>query len=399
MKIIPFEVILFLSLIYLFFPFWLKLFRKINFPDFITYIWSGFFLGGLIALLKNFTFLKFTFISETNSIYIFVLYLSLFLFLVQLGNNINFNTPKYLTSEITFQILVFLLLNLIIIGGGIYFFVLRSDVITAIIFFLAFISINIGPLMMQYVTFELELDKEISRYIQLATLLDIFIITTFSVIHTLVNFNLSGGFFLTEAVLLIILLIVAFATFLNVFKSKLESLFQKQHLEYFIPFSLGLILVIFMIGIKTSISFFLLAIWYGIFLNLIGATPGSQIKNRFNTVVSILYPLPFIEIGRIVFMDYHHSLRFWLYLNYLLLALIGITFLFNMYLRIRGEKREFYFFSFFARGEISVIILWIVYKQSLISNHLFIAAVLAIVISTILSQFFLTKKIREVRRF
>jgi len=392
MNNIPFEDILFLGLIYLLFPIWLKLFRKLNCPDFITFIWTGFFLGGLVVLIQSSTFLKFTFLVKINSLYVFILYFSLFLFLVQLGNNINLKTIRNLSSGITYTILIFLFLNLVLIGGGVYYFVLRSDIITAIIVFLAFLSINIGPLMMQYVKYRRELHKEVLLYIQLATLIDIFIIIAFSVMHTLINIKLSKDIFGTEVLILIILFAITIITSLKSIKGNLKSLIQNQNLEYIIPIGIGIILVVFIIGIRTDISLFLLAIWFGIILNLMGGSPGSRMRTRLNSFASVLYPVPFIEVGRIVFMDYHQSLSFWLYLNYFILAPIVTAFLFGIYMRIRGENKGYYFFSFFARGEISLIILWMVYRQNLVSNHLFIAAVIAIVLSTLVSQFFLTKR-------
>ncbi|MFQ5584384.1 MAG: cation:proton antiporter [Calditrichia bacterium] len=387
MSAVSTELFVYLGAIYILYPLLTTLLRKIYLQDFLAYILTGLILGFLFGGWKGTGLAATETGNIQNPVLYFLVYAGMIFFFLNLGFNLNFTIFKSIDAKSLQRTITYFLLIFLLMGVATFFLVFRRDFILTNLFISAFISINIGPVILSFFNKHKEMKKYLTSQLQIAVILDIIAICIFAVFHT-ISQNPGQNPLWTN---MLFVFAFAFATFVLVYPpsaGRITSGLYNLSRESSLALQLGIIILLFYVGAQSGISILFLAIWLGILFKLFAVRGEAEIKKRFFSGVALLYPLPFADVGRIVYQQWNYSLWFWLYLNLIFVILLLGYFIFSIYLKKSDPESRLNSMVLFSRGELTVLILWLVYQTNLLSTQVFTAAIAAVFLTCIVARFF-----------
>ncbi len=389
------QIFIYLALAYTIDGFFMSASRRMRLPDFMAHILTGVVLGG-IALLYSKFFGDGTPSFVVNKFVAFLSYFGLILFLMQLGFSFDPKFSRIDNDRRAPQVVVFILLNIIFLGLIGYFGLTGGGFKGTILLIIAFLSINIGALLTSNFPIDPELKRPVTNLIQTAVIIDLFAILVFSIME---QFRFWGEFndgsvrnmIAYGFILLMFLLLVFIPERLTLLFGWTERLIG----QFTTVFKIGLFFIFLFAGLKLGVSILLLGIWGGMVFRNFAGENRFDVAERTFALSSFLYILPFVQIGQMLILHWEEYVLFWQHLAYILMGLILVSMIFGLIFLKAQRYAKLLAMAVFARGELSLIILWLGNRVDYIDDKLFIVAVVAVLASGLIGKVLFLKPFKS----
>ncbi len=339
-------------------------------------------LGNLIlkeiAIEENITVTLITFLTS----------IGLVLFFMQLGFNFD---PLFLASgqnqNVLYQVVLILVLNIGILGSCCYFFVLNKQLMPVIFLVGAFTSLSIGAVLTSHLPMKTEYKIPFAALVKTAAFLDILAICLFSGVMIVIQQQKNAWRSMDEDIFYwIALILITVPILLSKYTDRLFEYFRHWIGEYVFVLKIGLIFLFLYAGFHVQMPLILLGLWIGYLMKFLFNVSRMEIKEKFFSITSFFYILPFVEIGRSLLQPGIFDQSFGIQLSIILLALICATLLLGA-LNFFNKKYPLVMeIGAFPRGEITVLLLWVFKTMQIISTPVFVLGVVAALISSLLGS-------------
>ncbi len=381
------QLFLFLAGVYFINGILISFVRYLKLADFIAHLLTGVAFGSILIGWSELFGSGVVQSFQDNSLISLLSYVGLLVFLTQLGY--NFDIKLFQLADKISLLHAFALIVLIGLGiGSVSYFGLGSKEIWLTIFLIiAFMSINVGNALSGNFPVAPRLKKPFTNLIRIGVILDITAVLLFTVFilvfryqdYSITNFRIE---ILYWAILLLFILPVIFPRATN----KLFSLLEKVMKDFALLLKLGIFFLFFYISFQVGISYLLVGVWAGMLLRSLAGSTEFTVKQKFFPIATFFYIFPFVEIGQNLVYKWQYLFTFWPLLNYILIALAIISFTFGLTVVRKKDFPLLLAFGVFPRGELCLLILWLSQKFDLLSPSIFIPAVIAVIVSTILGR-------------
>ena len=396
MEIVFRELFLYLALVYLINGLLINLLRKLGMGDFIANILTGVVFGVLLISWENIAGPGTMPDFAGNKPIVFISQVGLLLFMMQIGYNLDFRFFRALNKFLVFRSLMLLGINFGLVALLCVYSIGIPNPWAILFISSAFVGINAGAALSNNFPVADDKKRALTNLLQTAILTDIYVVLLFSIFslfQKIGNYqaeDLSVDVTSAIAIALFFLPIIVPGIVRGVFK-KLEMITG----NYLMVLKLGVFCFFLYFGLQIGLSVFLLGFWGGILFRQFSGTEQVEIENKFFPVASFLYILPFVEIGRVLIVAGEIdivSLFVW-FSTLLTLALCMMLF---MLLDIR--QRLFstqILLAVFARGEITILILWLARQLVPISFPVFAGMTGAVIFTSVVSRLFLSGQFKS----
>ena len=313
--------------------------------------------------------------------------IGMLLFMMNLGANFELRMLRFnFDSSLLWQTTMMVLINAAIIGSFGFFLLFNGQITPTILLLVSLLSINAGSIIAFRFPIQPGWKRPVSRLLQITAIIDVLAITGYAWVVLLENYRenflqkISGdvGYWL------ILMLIAAAFAFTGVTKRLMKPVgLWPAELVAFLRISL--ILLFIYCGFRINFPLIVLVLCCGLLLNLLLISNDLLSKKRFFSAVMILYPLPFIEVGRSAFMIFQqHISGVWVNAAVLLLGFGAIAAVVGVFWLSQKLYPVMMALGVFPRGEIATLILWQFWELNLISRSAFASGFVAIVLSSVI---------------
>jgi len=380
------QIFIYLALAYTVDGFLMSASRRLRLPDFLAHILTGVMLGGIALLYTKFFgdkppgFLNNEFVAYLS-------YFGLILFLMQLGFSFDPKFSRLDNDRRAPQVAVFILLNVFILGLIGYFGLTGGSIKGTIFIIIAFLSINIGAMLTSNFPINPVLKRPMTNLIQTAVIVDLFAILAFSFMEQLRFWGeFNGGSVRNLIFYGFILLLFLLPVVIPEWTTRLYRGTEKVIGQFTTVFKIGLFFVFLFAGFRLGFSILLMGIWGGMVFRNFAGENRFDVAERTFALSSFLYVLPFVQIGQMLIVDWQENVLFWQNLAYILMGLMLVSMIFGLIFLKAQRFAKLLAMGVFARGELSLIILWLGNRVEYIDDKLFIVAVVAVVASSLIGK-------------
>lgn len=318
---------------------------------------------------------------------LFLTQIGLLLFLIQLGFNFDHKFFKLNDSGFFSRAMLILALDILLLGGVAYFLLFNKNFLISIFITIAFLSINLGAVLSVNFPITLSMKKPLKNLVQIAVALDILAIIFFTILTYYLRYKQHGISLLKSN--LVYFLIITFFILPVIMPSKTEQFFQflqKLGKTFIILFKSALFFLFLYLGYRAGISILFLGIWAGLLLRIFAASHQMEVNQRFLSIASFLYVIPFAEVGRSLAAAHAYSGNFGSRLLIILLSLAIISLL----AALTGLRKKAFplilSLGTFPRGEIALLILWLLKNTYLLPASVFAVSAIAVLITSLLGS-------------
>ncbi|RMF61159.1 MAG: hypothetical protein D6748_02325 [Calditrichaeota bacterium] len=365
--------------------------RRLKISDFVGHILTGVIFG--ILLKHSSTLLNreiFTSLSQNNFIF-YLAQLGILVFFMQLGFNFS---PKMFTTGNKKKLLLYtsllVLISTLVLGIVGYGYLFHKEGRSTFYFVIAFLGINIGALLSRNFPVPTGFKRTFTTIVQMALLVDLLVIFIFSFVqwyHTYLPMNPHDWLIET----LSWLLLTGFFALLFFPKAlDISSRFLYQWLgEFAMLLKLGVFFLFIYAGLKVGLSIMLIGLWSGFLFRYLAASTQFEAQQKFFPIASYLYLIPFVEIGRFLVYQWDASPFFWQQLIFTLLGVAGIAIFYSMVMSAFKEKAMIFGLGVLPRGELSVLILWLLLTPTItgtmvLPTSMIVVGILAVMITSLI---------------
>ncbi|GEM_PF-2956647 len=344
----------------------ISLFRRLKLADFLAHITTGMILGFLLVHLEPVIGKESLNLFIKNKVVHYLAYLGLMLFMMQLGFNFDRSFLTIKNQKSLFLQAGFLILFSVLFLGSLgYFHLFEKNMARNYLFITAFLGVNIGAVLYRNFPVSGSLKKSFTKLLQIAILLDVLSIFLFSLFQLYAHYksyNMSN--ILIEPLCGLILFVSILLSFMPDKIDRISRFLYTVTGEYALLLKLGIFFMFLYAGIKVGVSILLMGFWAGMLFRYLAGSTQFEAKQKFFPIASYLYILPFVEVGRFLSMEWQTPPIFWSTLSFLLLSLVGIALLFSIFQIINKENGLIFGLGVFPRGELTVLILWLIKETS-----------------------------------
>ncbi len=367
--------------------------RRFAFSDFIGHLFTGAIFGGLSLIFPHQIFAVNLSELFTNPLLNSFSNLGLFLFFLLLGFNLD-GTVLRLSLTKNFKKLVLLFcLNIFILGLGVFLFV-KPNPISAFIFVIAFLGINVGPLLSGLFMENPSFKKYSKDLLQFALILDIVAFILFVILDSYLRnryFATSllkwGSVVLLVGITLLISLLNSSARSPKKLKASITAVGRR--------WVVGGLFVFLAIGMYSPVSSVLLAVWLGALLRTIVGNKTHLIRKQLYNAASLFIVLPFLQIGYEAVSRGTSVMNFWLFFFVILILWIVVNFLYGILLNRLENIPILMTLGIFPKGDLTVLLLWLGYRLDLFPATVLAAAVMVVLFTAFLGQYLFVRPLKS----
>ncbi|MGH1366037.1 MAG: cation:proton antiporter [Calditrichia bacterium] len=381
------QIFAYLAMTYTLDGFLMSASRRLRLPDFIAHILTGVVLGGVVLIYSHLFGYKTVPDFVDNQFVAFLSYFGMILFLMQMGFSFDLKFFRVNRERIVPQVIIFLLLNVLVMGTVGYFGLTHQSFQATALLIIAFLSINIGALLTSNFPLNPTLKRPITNLIQTAVVVDLIAILFFTGMD-LVRYwsDYDGTNLVNVAVYTFILILFLLPLLIPEKMTKLYNATERWIGEFTTVFKIGVFFVFLFACLKLGVSVLLVGIWGGmVFRNLAGENRFDVAEQTF-ALSSFLYVLPFVQIGQLLILLWKDYVFFWSSLAYILIGLILVSTIFGLIFLKKQRYAKLLAMGVFARGELTLLILWLGFRVNYIGKELFIVSVIAVILSSLIGK-------------
>lgn len=374
------------------------IFRKLRLFDFIGYLTVGAVLGVLFSIKTDIPQVAELLDVEGNPIWTLLVLFGLLTYVLNL--TFNFEPSVFqlnLKSETTFG-LIYLAINFILLGVIPFLLFLDYKIWPAVALVFCFLPINIGPMITRIFPENRVPTQSQLFLLKLAIGIDLITLFVFAIVHSVSLVIQQAVHWLNLIYLILYFLLSVLLLAVGLFARRTKRA-EKIGTGFLISFSLGFIFVTTYLGLQLGFSPILVAIWLGLVLkSFLSSFPQFEMGG-INQLIQIVIIFPFVEIGRLLVSEFRvdvpTTLSFVFFLISIFLIAVTVGILLFQKLNISFANS----ISLFIKGELTILLLWLVYSEGTIPAILFFSGIGVVVISSIVGRylylFFLKPRIQD----
>ncbi len=395
MKELVGQFFVYLAFVYALSAFTLALIRRLRLPDFLAYLITGALFGSLLVLLSDYPQVLNRVFNDNNVFLLFANHIGVLVFLILIGLNFDPRFFRWVEGDnLTFST-VLAALTILIFGTASFFVITDHDWWAALFLTTAFLSINIGAVARSYLSESGILKKQTTNLLQIALSLDIVAIIAMAAIDTIKQ-NLHRSFTILDLIYLLLFLLFSLPIFLRRRFSFYLSRRSQPATNSLLFLAMGIFFISLNLAYNTGLSLMFIGFWAGLFLKSMIPSVEKFQRQRLLQMGSFFFLIPFTDMGRTAVTAFQHSYHVWKDFNLLMAALIVLAIAFGAYVRYRKQHLLFLVLGTFPRGELTLIILWLGYRQRILSAEVFIAAVFVVILSVLVGHLIFRRSTSEV---
>jgi hypothetical protein len=318
---------------------------------------------------------------------LFIAHIGLLLFMMQLGFNFDHKFFKLNDSSFFPRAMLILTLDILLLGGVAYYLLFNENFLISVFLTIAFLSINLGAVLSVNFPITLSMKNPLKNLVQIAVTLDVLAIIFFTFLSYYLRYTQSDIGVL-EANLVYLVILLSFILPIA-FSTRTEQIFQslqKLGKIFVVLLKAGLFFLFLYLGYRAGISILFLGVWAGMLLKVFAASHQMEVNQRFLSIASFLYVIPFAEVGRSLVVAHAYSGSFWPRLLIILLVLAIISLL----AALTGLKKKAFplilSLGTFPRGEIALLIIWLLKNTYLLPASVYVVSVIAVLITSFLGS-------------
>ncbi len=385
MKELVGQFFVYLAFVYIISAVTLVVVRRLRLPDFLAYLITGAFVGAFLLLLSDYPQILNRVFNDNNVFLLFANHIGVLVFLILIGLNVDPQFFRWAEGDNLMFSTVLAVLTLLFIGTVSFFFVTAQNWWATLFLTTAFLSINIGAVAQSYLLETGWLKKQTTNLLQMALGLDLLTIIAIAAIDT-VKQNLHRDFTVLD--LMYFLLFLLFS--LPILMRQRFSLFLARRsppaTNSILFLAMGIFFISLNLAYNTGLSLIFIGFWAGLFLKSMIPSLEKFQRQRLLQLGAFFFLIPFTDMGRVAVMAFQHTYLIWKNFNFLMAALILLAIVFGVYVRYRKQPLLFLVLGTFPRGELTLIIFWLAYRQRILSAEVFIPAVFVVVISVLVGH-------------
>ncbi len=356
--------------------------RRMRLQDFTAYLISGMLFGLALRWLQPYPSVLNRIFFENNVFIFFANHLGLLVFLIILGLNFELSLFRWASTRVmrvTFAVALMNFSTIFLIG---MFFFFHQQWFPTLFFATAFLTVGLGALVRNLLEADIHFRAELTEIVQAGSLLDVLTIATFATLHTVFQ-NLHREYGLVDLIFLILFMIFSIPI---IFRRRISHWLNRIPVvasESVVLVALGIFLITLNLAYSSGLSVFFIGFWAGLFLkNMIPRFEQFPFQRIVNSS-SFIYLLPFADAGRMVVMGYPG----WKPLGYVVFGMLLVVVIILGFYFIYLVKQERYSWpiavGMVPGGELSVLIIWLIWRSNIIGDAVGGGAILTILLTTI----------------
>jgi len=387
MKQLSFEIFFILGIIFLVSAILRFLFQKIKLADFIAYTGVGMFIGFMADRLSNYSEFAEILRLESNPLWQLLLFVGILFYFARLISNfdssfLNLNLKNNLS-------LVFIYVSIFALSLLAYVFLFNANLSwkTVVLMGFALLPINIGPIMGYGFPGVPKIKTELILLLQIAVWIDLLVILFFAVGHSiLLVANSPWGLATIIDFSLFLFIIILFILFIQFGRSVLNE-GKMNPGTVFLIFN-GLLFFLIAYGSKIGFSPILIGIIIGWGIKQFTRLDQSQFLKFQEYVEKYFILLLFVEMGRLFVLNLDFDIQLLQDSGILLLFILVAVVLFSIVLILRTKLSSKHIIGLAARGELSLVIVWILLTNNLLQWRIWGIILISVLISAIFIQYY-----------
>ncbi len=356
--------------------------RRMRLQDFTAYLIAGMLLGLGLVWLKPYPSILHRIFFENNVFIFFANHMGLLVYLIILGLNFELSLFRWASSRVMRVTSVLGAANgsAFFLIGMLFFF--RNEWFPALFFTTAFLTVGLGALVRNLLEKGIQFRAELTEIVQAGSLLDVLTIAAFATIHTVFQ-NLHRQYSLVDLIFLVAFMVFSIPI---VFRRRFAPWLNRIPMvasESIVLIALGIFLITLNLAYSSGLSVFFIGFWAGLFLkNMIPRFEQFPFQRVVNSS-SFIYLLPFADVGRMIVMNFAG----WAAVGFVVGGMVFVVAIILGFYWIYLVKQEHYSWPIalgtVPGGELSILILWLIWRSGIIGNAVASGAVLTILITTI----------------
>ena len=356
--------------------------RRMRLQDFTAYLIGGMLLGLGLVWLKPYPSVLHRIFFENNVFIFFANHMGLLVYLIILGLNFELSLFRWASSRVMRVTFVLGAANgsAFFLIGMLFFF--RNEWFPALFFTTAFLTVGLGALVRNLLEKGIQFRAELTEIVQAGSLLDVLTIAAFATIHTVFQ-NLHRQYSLVDLIFLVAFMVFSIPI---VFRRRFAPWLNRIPMvasESIVLIALGIFLITLNLAYSSGLSVLFIGFWAGLFLkNMIPRFEQFPFQRVVNSS-SFIYLLPFADVGRMIVMNFAG----WAAVGFVVGGMVFVVAIILGFYWIYLVKQEHYSWPIalgtVPGGELSILILWLIWRSGIIGNAVASGAVLTILITTI----------------
>lgn len=391
MNLLFVKLFLYLASVYTLSGIFISIGRRLKAPDFVANILAGLVIGlALTSLSMMFSpdFLNVFSDPQTAAYVHFLVYTGVLIFFVQIGFNIDlrFLKPDPMGLMTLAGVLAGILV--LVLGFSGYFLIFDGGLKPTLALVISLMSINLGAVLASNFPMPANYKKPFTDLVHISIILDLLVIIIFSAVNFFWYYQ-DYSFQDFDADFIYWLILIVFIVMAAVPRKSLSffKMFPEWMGEHLFFLKMGIFFLFLFAGFRVGISILLMGLWAGWLLRIFAGKSQEMVREKVFSSTSFLYILPFVEIGRSLMTTAGAAEIPWSSTVVILISLGAVSLLIAVALLNKKEYPLVALLGTFPRGDISLLILWMFWQAEILKFPFFVAAVVAVVLSSLIAGF------------
>ncbi|NOX38536.1 MAG: hypothetical protein GXO78_13475 [Calditrichaeota bacterium] len=385
MKELVGQFFIYLAFAYIISALTLVVIRRLRLPDFLAYLMTGALFGAFLLLLSDYPQILNRVFNDNNVFLLFANHIGVLVFLILIGLNFDPQFFRWVDGENLVFSTVLASLTILSVGIISFFFVTGQDWWATLFLTTAFLSINIGAVAQSYLSETGLVKKQTTNLLQMALSLDLLAIIAIAAIDTIKQ-NLHRDFTVLDLMYFLLFLLFSLPILMRQRFSFYLARRSPPATNSILFLAMGIFFISLNLAYNTGLSLVFIGFWAGLFLKSMIPSVEKFQRQRLLQVGAFFFLIPFTDMGRAMVMAFQHTYLIWKNFNFLMAALILLAIAFGLYVRYRKQPLLFLVLGTFPRGELTLIIFWLAYRQRILPAEVFIPGIFVVMISVLVGH-------------
>lgn len=383
------QLLLYLGLAFGVYGLLVNLTRRLALPDFLAALTAGVLLGLFGAGLGETSTYEIARIFHDPASLAridLVAQAGLVLFLIHLGLHMDAGYLRTNTTVPVRQSLLVIAVDVLVVGGLSYWSIAGGNVWAALLITAVMLSRHVGGALKAFAAPAPEMKRSLTDLAQTAVIVDGVALLVVTILHAAAFYrdyalqSLSRDF-INWLILIPFVVAILRPRLMQV----LGGMIPEGLRRYSLPLGVGLICLFIYAGVAVGTSLLLPGVLAGYLIKQFGERPARVLREQLLAGTGFLYSLPFIEVGRSLAASGHLASMDGRPVLLILIAFAVTALLTGLSLLRRSGYALPFLLGTFARGELAVLMVWVMLGAGALTAATGVALIAAAVSSSILA--------------
>jgi len=317
----------------------------------------------------------------------------LFLFFLLLGFNLDASVLRLSLAKNFKRMILLIVLNILILGFGVFLFI-KPNLISTLIFIIAFLGINVGPLLSGLFVENPSSKKHSKELLEFALILDITAFLLFVILDTYLQNRYFASSLYKWGSLVVLVGITLLISLLH-HSGQRQKRVKKIGGAVGSRWVVGGLFIFLALGLYSPVSGVLLAVWVGALLRTIMGNKTHLIRKQLFNASSLLIVLPFLQIGYESLLKGTTVLDYWLFFFIILILWIVVNFLYGIFLNRLENIPILMTLGIFPKGDLTVLLIWLGYRLDLFPATVLAASCTVVLFTAFLGHYLFVRPLKS----